>query len=290
MLGAFCAFTMAFVPRANSCCGFSSSPNSVIGFKGQANIVIWDPNTQIEHFVRTASFSANSDEFEFVAPTPSMPTISSADRSCFDLLHKLSNSETPSSGFGGGGGYGGGGGGGVSVHQSLDVGSMRATTLTAVDADSLKKWLEENEYKVSPTQTVWFDHYIKKGWFLTAFKFNAKKKDIQTEAIRMTFKTSEPYNPYYVPKDNWSKNSRLELFLITPVPMKGFVGKSTPWRPIPSAPKQMIESDVQDLSSSLKLTRSELPTICYFSRYLDPDFAKGVNEDLFFRRTAIGTF
>ena len=169
--------------------------------------------------------------------------------------------------------------------QQVEVGNLTATTLLASDSGALKKWLEDNEYKVSKTQDVWFDHYIKKGWYLTAFKVNSKRKEIVTEAIRMSFKTSQPFNPYYVPKENWSKNSKLELFLICPVPLKGYVGRDQPWLPEPTSQKWMKEDDIQILSESLNLKRGDIPVKCQLTRYNDSDFAKGVNEDLFFHRT-----
>ena len=261
----------------------------IIGFSGQSNIVIWDPNTQIEHFVRTASFTSKSENFEFIAPTPSIPKIVDADRSCFDLLHRILNVGLRPDEYSGSGGAAFGGGGGVSVIQSVEVGNLQATTLSALDSESLKNWLRENDYKISNTQTEWFDHYIKLGWVLTAFKYNSKKKNVKTEAIRMTFKTDQPYNPYYVPKDNWSKNAQLELILISPVELKAFVGKSTPWLTEPSFPRTMVESDVLDLTKSLKLNRSDLPLRCRVTRYMDSEFAKGATEDLFFHRVILGT-
>ena len=58
-----------------ACCGVSSALVPVV-FRGQTDIVIWDEEMGVEHFVRNARFDSEED-MGFLAPTPSVTAESS---------------------------------------------------------------------------------------------------------------------------------------------------------------------------------------------------------------------
>lgn len=268
--------------NAYPCCGIMSEQEGELRFGSQSNIVAWDPNTQIEHFVRSASFTTSAKKFDFIAPTPSVPEICAVKSHAFDVLRSLTRTSNPFAKGGGGGAFGGGGAS-VEVIKETTLGNLKATTLRANDVTALKDWLAANKYQMSPTQDEWLGFYIKKDWYLTAFRVESKDSTIVTEAIRMSFKTPQPYNPYYVPKENWSKNAKLDLFFIVPVEMKGYIGK-TPWQARVESQTTLDEKSIGTLIEDLSLQRSDFPMRCTLTKYVDFDFAKGVKEDLFFRR------
>lgn len=266
-----------------SCASFSED-NSNIGFTGQTNIVIWDSKTHTEHFIRQARFASNGKEFDFVAPTPTVPEIANANFSALMLLRSLTGYVPTSQDRRSGGGFGGGGaGGGVVVMSDVEVGDLKATTLKASDGQALKNWMDRNGYRTSKSQSAWFQKYIDKGWFLTAFRMKSKKPTLRSQFVRMTSKTDEAYNPYYVPRENWSTNSSLELYFLAPLMLKGYVGETQPWQAKPEKRTWLSEERIDELAKNLELKRTDLPEKCLLVKYFDNRFAQGATDDLFFR-------
>lgn len=276
------ALALATANIIDACMGMSRDRNARIEFTGQSNILIWDDKRQIEHFIRSAKFNSSVKEFDFVAPTPSVPEVAVAKQSAFDFLRLLTAPPMrQSGGFGGGGAGGAPKSGGVDVYQETEVGNFHVVTLKATDTDALKKWFAENQYTVSNTQDDWFKFYIQKGWYLTAFRVVSDRKDLKTEAIRMSFKTSVLYNPYYVPKENWFKGSRLELFIVSRYQMRGFIGDNR-WNQEPEGRMRMDAKDSSILARDLNLKATDVPAGVTAFRYVDNGFAYGAKDDLFF--------
>jgi Uncharacterized protein conserved in bacteria (DUF2330) len=282
----FVSAALALGAIIDACCGLynMSSTSAKVEFTGQTNIVLWDARNHTEHFVRSAKFKSTAKEFDFVAPTPSVPEVSVAKKAAFDYLRELTMPPRPPATGGGLGGGGAGGGGafrGVQVYQETEVGNFHVVTLKASDATALKAWFAENNYKMSDTQDEWFDHYIKKNWFLTAFRVISDKKDIGTEAIRMSFQTNVPYNPYYVPKENWHRGAQLELFLIAESEMQGIVGDQY-WTAVPQGKAVIPWKQYRIFAKDLGLDEGDLPSKMTVFRYIDYGFASGAKDDLFF--------
>lgn len=277
----------AVVGSAYACCGLYAGhfqANKKIEFTGQSNIVIWDERNQMEHFIRAARFKSAAKEFDFVAPTPSVPEVSVAKQAAFEYVRSLTTPPPPvtkSGGFGNAGGRPGNPPGTVYVAQETEVGNFHVVTLKATDTQALKKWFEENQYQVSPTQDEWFKHYIDKKWYLTAFRVISDKPAVKTEAIRMSFSTKVPYNPYFVPKENWYRGAQLELFLIAPYAMQGVVGESF-WRGSMQGKATLPHDKYTEFAKNLGMQPGEIPSNMTVYRYLDYDFANGATEDLFF--------
>lgn len=269
----------------DACCGlYNMNLNKAkVEFTGQSNIIIWDERNQMEHFIRSAKFSSTAKEFDFVAPTPSVPEVSVAKKEAFDFLRKLTMPPPPVTrnpgGFGGT--SGGTSPGSVQVFQETEVGNFHVVTLKASDTIALKKWFADNQYAVSATQDEWFNHYIKKNWFLTAFRVIAGKKDIKTEAIRMSFPTKTPYNPYYVPRENWFHGAQLELFLVSAKEMQGIVDQKL-WNAVPQGKAVLPHKNYLKFSQDLGLNEGDIPSNMMVYRYLDYEFAWGAKDDLFF--------
>src|SRR5207237_170781 len=49
-------------------------------------LIIWDPATKTEHFIRRAAFRSTARQFGFLVPTPTKPELSEVDDSIFDTL------------------------------------------------------------------------------------------------------------------------------------------------------------------------------------------------------------
>ncbi len=292
-LGALCVLALT-ASKSVPCCGvgFANGENgkvpATIVFSGQTDLVIWNQNTKIEHFVRTASFATDAESFDFIAPTPSKPELEQVDRKVFSILERYIPKPPAIAALGGGAASGGpatrSGPPPVTVVQVKSVGSFEATTLKATDSRALQSWLRLRGYKFSPDQSVWLSHYVKKGWFLTAFKYVAEAKPLNAEAIRMSFKTSVPFCPYYVPPTNLQGAfAPLRIFVITDGLIEATVGKSKAWEYDHNIVTPFRSSDRAPMMRTLKLGLQDLPQKGVVTYYGRAKFDSAQKDDLFFR-------
>lgn len=259
---------------ASACCGVGTGPAT---FAGQRNIIVWDEKNRVEHFIRDASFNAKGKDFGFIAPTPTKPTLHEVDRKAFDFLNRLfqTKSAPPTDRAGVGAAAS------VSVVEVKTVAGYKATVLTANDAKALTAWLKQNGYPVTAGTTKWAEPYVKKGWYLTAFKVNNGKNGAATGPVRMTFKTDQPFNPYRVPAENKPKSgSGLTLHFVSARQYTGTVGGKTPW--IGGFHRVLSEPEAKRLTDLLRLGANGVPSNAFVTMYTDPSFPNPGAEDLFF--------
>src|SRR5579859_562173 len=75
-----------------ACCPAPPSGKPVVN-ADQTVILLWDPETKTEHFIRRASFKGDADDFGFIVPTPSKPELSESGDAAFPMLQKLTEPE-----------------------------------------------------------------------------------------------------------------------------------------------------------------------------------------------------
>jgi hypothetical protein len=116
----------------------------------QTVILIWDPVTKTEHFIRKASFKTDDKDFGFLIPTPSKPESAEAGNEAFTFLARITE---PVVHYARSSGCGCGGDkksvavtGGVRVLEQKDVAGFRLVVLQADDATTLVAWLKEHGY------------------------------------------------------------------------------------------------------------------------------------------------
>src|ERR1044072_8751432 len=168
----------------------------------ESALIVWDPATGTEHFIRRAVFRGKGHDFGFLVPTPSVPALAEADDSIFDPLQEWEKPKTvtiehrridwtpwlmmfamrretamttaaaP-----------------VQVLASQKVAGYDAAVLEASDSAALQKWLGDHGYATTPDLTAWLDAYIAQHWKITAFKIDATQPDARTGAVKMSFTT-----------------------------------------------------------------------------------------------------
>lgn len=275
--------TAGLVAGAWACCAVSTL-QSLVTFGGQANIVIWDPATKTEHFVRNAEFFTEAKDLGFIAPSPTEPELAEASKEAFDTLARLEppramkdagKSDRPTEAATGGP---------VSVIRVQDVAGYRATVLRATDAAALAAWMKENGYRTTPAIERWTEFYIAKDWYLTAFKVQAKAGEAATGVVRMTFKTEKPFNPYYVPSDNIDERapSSLMLFFVAPGRYSGLVGGTTKWAGSRRWEAELTSNASNELARHLKLDPAAIPANCTVANYMDGSFPNSAGDDVYF--------
>lgn len=195
-------FAIGWNSLAQACClAYGPDPMSLVDEKA---IIVWNPKTQMEHFIRQASFSGKAKDFGFIVPTPSQPQVEEADAKAFEILQRLVP-QPPTAGdtaSAGGRGFGG-----VEILEQKRVGDYFVTVLRATDGATMLGWLKENGYSSRPAMESWLDHYAKQQWYFAALKFVREPDSVEpkTSAIRVSFKTKVPYYPYKMPEDTWPK-------------------------------------------------------------------------------------
>ncbi|MBA4292505.1 hypothetical protein C0431_05995 [bacterium] len=263
---------------APACCGIGSGGNP-IQFGKQENIVIYDSKTQTEIFIRNARFHTAEPDFAFIAPTPSVPVIYEVDPEIFQYVNSLNPGMSRGTDDG-------------STQASLEVfqvvvaGGYKATTLKATDDLALLQYLKTHNYKTNPSTRTWLKKYIDKGWYLTAFQVESLKDVAATGVIAMEFKTEEPFNPYYVPYDNRSKQGAgLDLTFISDQYLEPDI-PDLEYLPIIRRETSLKSSDFVKIASFLKPKSKHtpiLPSKGYAKRIIDRTFPNASQDDISFR-------
>ncbi len=203
-----------------ACCGAPPPGHTVLN-ADQTVIILWDPLTKIEHFIRRASFKSDAADFGFLIPTPSQPELDESGNDAFPFLQKLTEPEVVTkrafrfANFGCGSDdmkkpattaapaeY-------VNVLESKRVAGFDAVVLEASSAKALVDWLLSKGYFMSPEIQAWVKPYVDLGWKITALKVAGEGGIVGTvdaSALRMSFKTDRPLFPYREPDYNKSKD------------------------------------------------------------------------------------
>ncbi len=270
---------------ASACCGVAPSGQPVT-FGDQSNIIVWNPETKTEHFIRNAFFDSKAKDFGFIAATPAVPELKEADARSFDYLEAFK----PKKGLPGcsappaDAAAGNAPASAVDVLQQVDVGKYQATTVRSDDSSAMAAYLKSNGYAITEGSKEWIGFYTSKKWVFTAFKVRKGTEGVtKTGVIRMSFKTDEPFNPYYVPVENSSESGTLRLYFVSDGTYSATVGHGANW--IPAAwNSQIAKGSLNGLSGDMGIKDSDFPknlTVTYFEKkgWLD-----GSKDDLYFKK------
>jgi len=207
-------------PKAAEACCPAPPPGKPVVNADQAVILMWDPATKTEHFIRRATFKSAADDFGFLVPTPNEPELAESGDDAFPFLLKVTEPEIikerrPSEGCGclrsaaksaGGRGEPTKHGPSVEVLQEKTVAGFHAVVLETKSATALVGWLKEHNYEMSPAIEAWAKPYVDQGWKITALKVAKDKASSTTDnpkvaaaSLRMSFKTDRPLFPYREP-------------------------------------------------------------------------------------------
>jgi len=139
-------------PPAHSCCALSRPGEPVVN-ADQTVLLIWDPATKTEHFIRQASFLAEGDDFGFLVPTPTRPELSESGQAVFPALAQITRPPAPSGGLSFGCSAPSATRSGpqaVTVIERKEVAGFDAAVLSASSPTALTGWLKKNGYSYSP--------------------------------------------------------------------------------------------------------------------------------------------
>jgi hypothetical protein len=215
----------------------------------ESAVIVWDPMTNTEHFIRSAAFDTDAADFGFLVPTPTVPKLTEADEYLFTTLEYRMRPEVVTQSRISGvdltplilypfmllNARSGASETGVHVVNSQQVAGYDAVVLKANDAAELNGWLNDHGYASTPSLTEWLKPYVSNGWAITAFKIAKKNEQraVSTSAVRMSFTTDRPFFPYREPADQRASDQQggrlLRVFFFGGSRMDGSLGDSANW-------------------------------------------------------------
>ena len=245
MRNACIAFLICVFARAAFACAPAPHAGDEIAIVEESALIVWDPATTTEHFIRRATFLGKGRDFGFLVPTPTVPALAEADDAIFAELTSwaqppvkhvnsrriewgswLFGSFKPKS-------VNTVATNGVEVLSTQQIAGYEAAVLEASDTASLQKWLSEHGYEASHDLTYWLDAYVAQRWKVTAFKIAATNPEARTGAVKMSFVTPHPFFPYREPQSQRALTSHLNrtlrVFFLGPERVNGTIGSGTEW-------------------------------------------------------------
>lgn len=264
------ALPLRCTPSVSEACCPAFFSNARVQIANQSVLIVWDPSTQTEHFVRSARFQntqPNSDEeeastkleqnFGFLVPSPTQPTIEATDpdhpfifqplewqiQPRVEMVEQtvLTNGSLILSLLGLkmedrllSTGAIAPNAEAVQVLESKRVAGLDVAVLKANDADALTEWLSRNDYEARPELKDWVQPYIAKEWIITAFKYAATGEQTSADSVRISFRTEQPLFPYRVPTDQIvpsEKGHLLRTYLVGPGAAVGHFKDGSEQRP-----------------------------------------------------------
>ncbi len=234
----------------------------------EAALVTWDPATRTEHFLRRASFVADTADFGFLVPTPGKPTLTEGDDSVFERLERATRPEvvyrdvlsgidpmpllfgvfllraTKSAPLTAS----------VTVVDELRVAGYDAVVLQADSPSALTEWLKSHGYARGPEVEAWVAPYVARRWFLSAFRIAPKDEKMPDNgrigqgAVDIAFTTDRPFYPYREPDSARGPNAKgprsLAVYVVAPERASATLGDTATWVGIPTYARRM-DSPVQ---------------------------------------------
>jgi hypothetical protein len=274
----------ALIPATgNGCCALGRAGQPVVN-ADQTVLLVWDPKTKTEHFIRKASFKADGADFGFLVPTPSKPELSESGNDAFPYLANITR-PLPKSG---GGGFGCGcskkermlAQKSVTVIERKEVAGFDAAVLSANSATALTGWLKTNGYHFSPEVEAWAAPYIRDGWMMTALRVikptgEKEDPDVSASALRITFSTERPIFPYREPdsreaaKKVGASSRLLRLYFISDARYEGALGGTNSWSGKAVWSNAITDADKAKLIGHLKLPESSGPAKWWLTEFED---------------------
>jgi hypothetical protein len=156
---------------ADGCFVFKWNKGIDINEPTQKAIIVHDAGR--ENMLLQVKYEGPLEEFGWLIPVPSIPTVEKGSMEPFYELSQLTQREF---GMRQGVAYRGGSGGkgiedaGVKVVEIKTVGAYEVAILSAHDAGSLDQWLKAHDYSIPEGKVEIVDEYIRKGWYFVAAK------------------------------------------------------------------------------------------------------------------------
>jgi hypothetical protein len=287
-----------------ACCPAPPSGKPVVN-ADQTVILLWDPDSKTEHFIRQASFKSDADDFGFLVPTPAQPVLKESGNDAFPYLRKLTEPEkrqvqAPSGVSCGCGsknavGLSNGALPQVTVLQEKLVAGFHAVVLEAKSGSDLTRWLQDHGYAYSPEVAAWARPYVESGWKITALKVakasdDKKDKTVAASALRISFRTDRPLFPYREPDPRSqaaaldAKHRLLRIYFIGDARYRGELTREVPWTGTVAWANELKAADRTEMLARLKLPETTGPARWWLTEFEDDWPYRVAPADVYFSR------
>jgi hypothetical protein len=241
LLSSLIVVVVLLAARPTHACAPAPPPREWVTIAKEEALIVWDADASTEHFVRRALFDTSAASFGFIVPTPAIPMLGEVPASVFDALDKVTAPPvmvTYTREYGPGCFFYRGIGmtksaaepDAVRVLAARTVAGYDAVVLEADDPTALSLWLKDHGYDDRPALRDWLAPYVSNHWKLTAFKLASDHTALLSAAVRMSFKTPQPFFPYREPKDQPTGAKRsLRVYTFAARRMLGNLGKDGNW-------------------------------------------------------------
>src|SRR5687767_14101894 len=75
--------------RTADACAAAPPAGAEVRIAEEEALIIWDPATKTEHFIRRAAFHSTAPKFGFLVPTPTVPQLGEVSDAQFSFLAAL---------------------------------------------------------------------------------------------------------------------------------------------------------------------------------------------------------
>jgi hypothetical protein len=148
----------------------------------QKAIIVYDAGR--EDLLLQVKYEGPLEEFGWLIPVPSLPTVEKGSMQPFYELSQLTQQQwwvhhkvdVLSAGTEGGQGEA------VKVIEIKTVGAYQIAILSARDAGSLGRWLQAQDYSIPKAKAGIIDEYIRKGWYFVAAKISLSEPGTSTKS------------------------------------------------------------------------------------------------------------
>lgn len=277
-------FALLAMPMT-ACCPAPPSGKPVVN-ADQTVIILWDPATKTQHFIRQASFKSEADDFGFLVPSPTQPELDESGNEAFTQLRKLTEPERikqprPRRGWGcADATMPPTAKADVQVLEQKLVAGFDAAVLEAKSAEALTKWLRDHGYAFSPEVEAWAKPYVDQGWKITALKVaknqdGKQRKELTASALRMSFQTDRPLFPYREPdsqvaaKALHAQSRLLRIYFVSDGRYEGSLTREAPWTGKAVWAGKLAAADRQNLLAALRLPESTGPDTFFMTEFED---------------------
>lgn len=227
-------------------CAVAPPPGERVDILREDAVIVWNPATKTEHFIRRAQFGTQAKAFGFLVPTPTRPQLTEAPASVFEEMQKaIEPASVPwvlqptlllTALFGHGSSRmpaGASSAAPVQVLEEKRVGGYDAAVLAASDPAALSDWLKQHGFSGADLKD-WLVPYVAHGWILTAFKISRGDQEQVTSSglVRLSFKTDRPFYPYREPPQPTKGEPRLlRVYFVGDARVKANIGENGPAMP-----------------------------------------------------------
>ncbi|MFA6994754.1 MAG: DUF2330 domain-containing protein [Candidatus Paceibacterota bacterium] len=156
----------------------------------------------VEHLILSVEYEGNADDFGWIVPVPSKPTLDSVRKDIFDcvegMIDKPYVEEYYPPVLGNLEGIGSSTNKYVNVIESKVMGDLKTEVIDTNDKQLFFDWLNKNGYQYPTAKIDILDHYIDNHWYFVLSKVNAVENNSNTQPIKISFATPQIVYPMMI--------------------------------------------------------------------------------------------